>query len=137
MKKSVLLTLWGLLFAVCAGLGLIPQAEGALRLLMTGLSVAFFVPPACLLWLGRRSGDTASVTLVRNLSALSLLLTMTLLVVNFLSVFAGEWAGRFLYYLLVLVSSPMVCSGYWALSMFLWACLLTVSRKHLKNRKTE
>ena len=28
---------------------------------------------------------------------------------------------------LIVVSSSMVCSGYWALSLFLWACLLMVS----------
>ena len=34
---------------------------------------------------------------------------------------------------LIVVSSPMVCSGYWALSLFLWACLLMVSHSLLKK----
>jgi len=32
-----------------------------------------------------------------------------------------------LHIMLVIVSSPMVCSGNWALSLFLWACLLVAS----------
>jgi hypothetical protein len=133
MKKSVLLTLWGLLFVLCAGLGFVPREGGFAGLLLTALSVAFFVPPACLLRQAKMAGDRGILKLIRNLSAVSLLLTLVLLVGNFLSVFAGEWAGEFLYCLLVLVSSPMVCSGYWALSLFLWACLLIVSRQLLKK----
>ena len=34
---------------------------------------------------------------------------------------------------LIVVSSPMVCSGYWALSLFLWACLLMVSHSLVKK----
>ena len=133
MKKTVVLTLWGALFVLCAGLGLIPQPEGFGRVLLTMLSVAFFIPPSWLLHQAKMSGDASVLKLIRNLSALSLGLTALLLVGNFLSVFAGAWAGSFLYYMLVLVSSPMVCSGFWALSLFLWACLLTVSRKLLKK----
>ena len=35
--------------------------------------------------------------------------------------------GLVLHYVLTIVSSPMICSGHWAMSLFLWACLLMVS----------
>ena len=38
-----------------------------------------------------------------------------------------------LFAVLIVVSSPMVCSGYWALSLFLWACLLIVSHSLLRK----
>ena len=41
--------------------------------------------------------------------------------------------GNALFGVLIVVSSPMVCSGYWALSLFLWACLLMVSHSLVKK----
>lgn len=134
MKKTVLLSIWGIGYAVCAVLGFLPEPEGALAVLMSILSVLFFLPPFLLLYLSDRSGDQHCIALIRNLSALSLLVTVVVLVLNFMSAMGGEFLGNVLYYLLVIVSSPMICSGYWALSLFLWACLLTWSRKLLKKK---
>lgn len=134
MKKSVLLSAWAAAFALCAGLGFLPEPSGAAAGVMTLLSVLFFVPPFVLLRQSDRSGDRGTIVLVRNLSALSLLLTVVVLVLNFVSVLGGEFLGNVLYYLLVIVSSPMICCRYWALSLFLWACLLTWSRKLLKKK---
>ena len=133
MKKNVLLPLWGGLFVLCAALGMIPEPEGGVSSLLTVLSVAFFVPPAILLYQAGKTSDVYTVTLIRNLSALSLALTAVVLILNFLCATGGAFMGNVLHYLLVIVSAPMICSGYWALSLFLWACLLTVSRKMLKQ----
>ena len=102
--------------------------------LLTLLSVAFFIPPAVLLYRADQEKDNNTLQLIRNFSALSLLLTMVLLIVNLLSAFRSEWLGNVVHAVLVMVSSPMVCSGYWALSLFLWACLLVVSLKLLKKK---
>ena len=67
MNKKVLFVLWGVLFILCAGLGFMPEPQGALKILMTALSVLFFLPPAVLLY--RSDRDTS--LLIRNLSALS------------------------------------------------------------------
>lgn len=131
MNKNTLYALWGGLFILCAGLGFIPQPNAAVQLLMTALSLLFFLPPTLLLHWHR---DAATVMLVRNLSALSLLATLVLLVLNFLFALSSEVIGNVLHYALIIVSSPMVCSGYWVLSLFLWACLLTISRKILKKK---
>lgn len=135
MKKSMLYMLWAGLFIICAGLGFIPNPTGAGRVLMTLLSVAFFAPPAVLLYRANREKDIRTLELIRNFSALSLLLTMILLIVNLLSAFRSEWLGNVVHGVLVMVSSPMVCSGYWALSLFLWACLLVVSVELLKKKR--
>lgn len=62
--------------------------------------------------------------MIRNLSALSLGATAVLVIANILSAFGSPALGLFLHGMLTIVSAPMLCSGYWALSLFLWASLL-------------
>ena len=81
MKKKALYVLWGVLFALCAGLGFVPAPEGVLKWLCTGLSVLFFVPPMLL----ARSGDRETRLLVRSLALAALVLAAVLLVLNILS----------------------------------------------------
>ena len=128
MKNTHLYAIWAVLFIICAGLGFIPEAAGFGRFVLTLLSLLFFVPPAVLLY----QGDRETVKLIRNLSALSLLVTAVTLICNFLSALGSQLLGNILHGVLVIVSVPMVCSGYWALSLFLWACLLMVSLQKLK-----
>ena len=135
MNQKFLFTLWGGLFIVCAAMGFIPDPAGVGRVLLTLLSIAFFVPPALALYQAIQAGDQPVLRLIRNLSALSLCLTLVLLVLNFLSALRSETLGDILYNILTIVSSPMVCSGYWVLSLFLWACLLMVSLKGLRKKK--
>lgn len=133
MKKSTLFALWGGLFILCAGLGFIPEPEGLLGSVLTCLSVLFFLPPALLYWRAHREGDKNTLKLLRNLSAASLLATVALLIANFLSLAAPELLGNLLYTVFIIVTAPMVCSGYWLLPLFLWACLLIVCQKALKK----
>ncbi|MBQ7800928.1 MAG: hypothetical protein IJ375_01230 [Oscillospiraceae bacterium] len=134
MNKKILFALWGGLFALCAGLGFIPEPTGFLKFLLAALSVGFFVPGFLLLRECGKTGDRHTLQLVRNLSALSLAVTLALLIANFLSVLGSETLGSILYYMLVIVSSPMVCGQYWVLSLFLWACLMIASGKALKKK---
>ena len=129
MKRKILFALWGCLFSLCAGLGFIPEPEGTLQIFMTTASLLTFLPPAVLLY----RGDTADTKLIRNLSALSLGLTLVLVILNFLTVLSSEALGSLLHYMLVTVSSPMICSGHWAMSLFLWACLLVASVRRLRR----
>ena len=135
MKKSALFALWGGLFVLCAALGFLRSPSPAMQILMTLLSVAFFVPAAVLLYRAGKSGDRATALLIRNLSAASLALTAALLIATFLAVLAPAWLGDLLHILLAVLSTPMICSGYWALSLFLWACLLIGSMTLLKEKK--
>lgn len=129
MRNKTLYAAWAVLFALCAGLGFIPEPQGFGKAVLVILSLAFFVPPFLLL----RQGSRNTRVLVRNLSALSLGLTLALLVLNFLSVQLPVAVGDMLYGMLVMVSSPMVCSQFWALSLFLWACLLFTAVSKLKQ----
>lgn len=139
MTKKTLYVLWGVLFILCAGLGFIPgfsaEVQTGVQMILTLLSVGFFVPPAWLLYRAGKERDAHTLKLVRNLSALSLGLTLLALVLNFLSVLSSQVLGNILYSILIMVSTPMVCSGYWVLSLFLWACLLMVSLSALKKHR--
>jgi len=133
MSIKQLFTLWGVMFIVCAGLGFIPEPHGILRGVLTVCALIFFLPGAMLLRLGQKRQDRHTLSLVRSLSVASLGLTLVLLVLNFLTALRSEALGDVLYYVLTIVSSPMVCSGYWALSLFLWACLLAGSVQCLRK----
>ncbi len=133
MNRKRLYALWAVLFSLCAGLGFIPAAGGLLQGMMTLLSLVSFLPPAALLYDARKTGHRDTAALIRNLSAASLGVTLGLLVLNFLLAMGSEFWGSVVYYLLVILSSPMVCSGYWAVSLFLWACLLVGSGQALKR----
>ena len=130
MNKKVLFVLWGVLFILCAGLGFVPEPQSAWKVAMTVLSVLFFLPPALLLW----QADRNTAMLIRNLSLLSLGVTLVVLILNFVLAVSSETLGNVLHYVLVVVSAPMICSGYWVLSLFLWACLLMVSLKKLRKK---
>lgn len=127
MKKSSLLALWGILYIICAGLGFIPEPEGGVRVLLLVISLLFFVPPAIVLYDAIRCGDIKTIRLIRLLSAASLGITLLLIILSILTAASGEAVGSVLNVLLVVLSAPMFCSNYWALSLFLWAALLTAS----------
>ena len=129
MNKTSYYTTWAGISILCAGLSFIPEPAGFLKFLMIALSLAFFLPPAMLLYRAKKERDVFTVKLIRNLSLASLALTAAVLIISVLSFLAPEWVGNFLHILLILVSVPMVCSQYWVLSLFCWACLLMVSLK--------
>ena len=134
MNKKLLFTLWGVLFGICAGLGFIHQPGTAVMILGYLFAFGFFGVGGFILWQARESRDRATITLVRNLSLASLITTSILLVANFLSVFASQGLGNFLHYVLIIVSSPMLCAPSWAVSLFLWACLMVASQNLLKKK---
>ena len=137
MSKKVLFSLWGGSFILCAGLGFIPgfsdTVGGGAQGVLTVLSVLFFLPPGLIVWNGAKTKDVHSLKLVRNLSALSLGLTLLVLILNMLAAVGSEILGNVLHGILIIVSTPMVLSGFWALSLFLWACLLLASGSMVKK----
>lgn len=128
MKKTVLFSLWGGLFVISAALGLADNTKAGLW-----VSILFFLPPSLLLYDAGKAGDKSAVLLIRNLAALSLGLTLVLLILNVVFAVRSQAVGNFLHGILGVVSTPMLASGYWALSLFLWACLLMVGRKLAKK----
>ena len=137
MKTKTLYALWGGMFALCAGLGFVPEPAGFLKFLLTVLALAFFIPPALLLHRAAKTRDRHIAALVRNLSAAWLAVTTVLLAANFLSLMGTTGLGDMLYVLLVIASAPMICGQSWVLILFGWACLLFTGGhilKMLKNR---
>ena len=129
MKKKTLYILWAALFALCAGLGFVSEPGEGMKALMFCATAAFFVTPAWLLWKGNRQ----DAYMIRNLSLASLALTAVMLIVNLLSVQSRPLVGDVLYAIMAVVSAPMLCSRFWALSLFCWACLMIVGWKKLRK----
>ena len=127
MKNKILYLIWGGLFILCALLGFIPELEGFLSVVLLITALLFFVPGGLLLYNAYRNKDLSTMAVIRTLSLVSLITTLIFLVLNFLSVEAGEAAGNLLYGFLIIFSTPMVCSQNWLISLFLWACLLMAS----------
>lgn len=134
MNQKILYALWGGLYILCAGLGFIPNPAGAGRIALILVALVFFLPGAVLLYRSGKAGDRKTARVVRNLSLASLGLTLVALVLNFLSPRMSAGMGDLLYGLLVIVSSPMVCSQHWFMSMFCWACLLMASLSRLRKK---
>lgn len=133
MTNTYLAIIWAALYIACAGLGFIAAPTGFLYGLCVIFSLLFFVPPVMLLYRGGKAKDIKSIRILRNLSILWLAVTMILLILNISSVYFSHSVGTILYYVLIVVTSPMVCSQYWLLPLFLWACLLVVSIQQLKQ----
>ena len=134
MNKKLLFILWAGLFVLCAALGFVSDPGVALKILMYLLSFGFFGLGGWILWQAKEQEDHATLILIRALSAASLVMTMMLLVINFLSVFSALWVGNLLHHMLVIVSAPMFCAPSWATSLFLWACLMVVSHNILTKK---
>ncbi len=137
MKKRNLYIAWGVLYIFCTVLGFIPAKEGGFFALCMLLSFGFFVPPAMLLYRSAKRGETGTIRLIRGLSATSLIATLILMVLNILSVGASAAVGNMLYYLMIVVSSPMICMRIQGISLFLWAVLLIVCTQELKKYKND
>ena len=136
MADSLLYVLWGGFYILSIVLGFIPEPEGFIRILVILLGALVFVPPAILLYRGTQA--PAKARLVRNISIISLSATLVLMIFNLFSIYWGELAGDFLYFLLAVVSAPMLCMQFKVVGMFGWACLLMTSLEVLRpGKKTE
>ena len=135
MKKTALYIAWFCLFLATVILGSVEPGSKAVKIVMIALSVAFFIPPGILLYQGISRGDRAQVVLLRYISAASLGVTFLLLIANFLSTGLSQGAGDFLYALLIILSAPMVCSQFWVISLFAWACILMTTIMYCPKKK--
>lgn len=135
MKDSKLYALWGVLYIFCGLLGFIREPNGFLMAVLVLFAVGFFIPGAVLLYRGYREQNPGKIKIIRNISLIWLVMTLVLLVANFLTAGAAEITGDLLYGFLVILSAPMYCGQFWIMSLFLWACLLMASLSCLKKRK--
>lgn len=134
MSKPIKLWIsWGCLYLLCTACGFINVPQGALQGLFFLFSLGFFIPGGMLLSHGMKTRDLRIVKTVRLISILSLSLTVLLIVLNFATARDSATVGAVMYWILIVVSSPMICSQVWVVSLFGWACLLMGSL--LKNKK--
>ena len=124
MKKVFLYWLWGFFYLLCAFISNVQSPTGGQRVALVILSLSFFIPPLLLLTDARKKEDKKTLFVLRLISILSLSLTLVALIVNIAAVNASETLSVVLHQVLIFASVPMICCGYYALSMFLWACLL-------------
>ena len=131
MKKSVVYAIWGVLYCICVGLGFVPNPEGFGKALLVISGLIFFLPPFYLLW----RADKKTVLTLRIISICALALALVLIVLNFMSVAWSAQMGLVMYVLLVMFTAPMACIQYWALSLFLWACILMITLRNRPGRR--
>lgn len=121
---------WAGMYLLCIGLGKLPNVEGLGKAALVVVAVLFFLPPGLLLYNGLRFQNKTLVKRIRRLCILSLSLTTLCLVAFFVIyiLFAAQLvapiAVNIIYYVLLVVSSPLFCGQYFFLSLFLWALLL-------------
>ena len=128
-KKTAIYILWAVLYCACVGCAFIPDPGAVGKGLLILLSLLFFAPPFYLVFRARKEESRKTLLALRLVSLGVLLLSMILLVLNFLSVYFSAHTGLVLYVLLVMFTPPMSCSQQWFLSLFLWACLWMLTRQ--------
>ena len=129
MKKISYKTLyiaWAVMFVLTAALGFaFPEVEnGWGRFGLALVAVLFFLPPGLVLDRAKAEGHRFHVRLVGFLALGSLLLTVVLLALTLISFIWSDVLANALYAALVIVSSPMICSNCYAISLFLWGTLI-------------
>ena len=135
MKDGKLYALWGVLYIFCGLLGFIREPNGFVTALLVLLAVGFFVPGAVLLYRGYKARNPGKIKAICAVSLVWLVMTLVLLVLNFLTAGATALAGDLLYGFLVILSAPMFCGQAWVLSLFLWACLFVAAQQQIKRDK--
>ena len=126
-KVGILYGIWAVMYVAAVLLSLLDNVQGGGLVLLNIYAFLFFIPGGILAYWAIREKCRIQLRLLRWVSGVSLGLTVALLVVTFLCVNASVQVGRILYSFLILVSAPMLISYNWAVSLFLWACLLVTT----------
>ena len=133
-KTKKLWMIWAAAYVICTVCAFFPVAQGALTGLFLLLSLGFFVPPGFLIYEAVQNRSPKTLKMIRNLSIISLSLTLLTILLNFVAFEASKAWGLVLYWLLILVSTPMVCAQVWVIGLFGWAMLLFTSLTYLRKK---
>lgn len=134
-KAGRIWLIWGVLYLICTACGFVPNPQGGWYGLFVLLSIAFFIPPGWLLYKAVQWRSSKIMKQVRLVSILSLSLSFVMILVNLLAIHASEAWGTALYWILIVVSAPMVCGQAWVIGLFGWACLLMASIMFAPKKK--
>ena len=126
--------IWAIAYVICTVCAFFPASNDAASGLFLLLSLGFFVPPAVLIYKGVTKKWPKILRVIRNLSIISLASTLVMILLNFVSIQLSEAWGVALYWILIVVSTPMICSQVWAVGLFGWAVLLFTCLNYLKKK---
>lgn len=115
------------MYVLCAGLGTITERNTLGHIALTVLSFAFFVPGILLLYDGITRDIKRLRVTVRVISLISLILTLSLIILNIVLIRSWQSIEFVLNDLLIFVSAPMFCVYWKWMGPFLWACLFVSS----------
>ncbi|MBE6925733.1 MAG: hypothetical protein E7461_02705 [Ruminococcaceae bacterium] len=135
-RKGKLALSWFGMYVLCTVFGFINTNNGFLQAIFALCAIGFFLPGGILLYEAVTDKDRKTVRWIRGISITSLVLTALLIILNALTIASGEAVGNRMNGLLIIVSTPMFASQMWALSLFLWACLLMGSF-YKKTKRTK
>ena len=131
MKKTVLYSIWGVLYCACVGFSFVSPTNAGGKAFLVILSLGFFVPPYILLFQAKKQENRKVIKTLRWISISVLVLAMILLALNILSVKFSAQTGLLVFVMLAMLAPPLACAQQFALCLFLWACLmmLTLQKK--------
>lgn len=130
-KHTILYIVWAVLYCACVGFSFVNPDNAGEKAFFVLFSVVFFVPPYILVFQAKKQENRKVIKTLRWISISVLALAMVLLVLNILSVKFSAEAGLLVFVLLAMFAPPLACGQQFALSLFLWACLmmLTLQKK--------
>ena len=126
-KNTILYIIWAVLYCACVGFSFISEPTAGERVFLIVLSAGFFVPPYALVYESIKKQDRKAIKTLRLICICVLVLALILLVLNILSVNYSARTGLVLYVLLAMFAPPLACAEQYALSLFLWACLMMLT----------
>ena len=126
-KNTILYIIWAVLYCACVGFSFAEPTNIGGKAFLIVLSVAFFVPPYVMAYQAQKKDDRKTIKTLRLICIGILVLALILLVLNILSVNYSARTGLVLYVLLAMFAPPLACADQYALSLFLWACLLMLT----------
>ena len=128
-KHTILYIVWAVLYCACVGFSFVDPDNAGEKAFLVLLSVGFFVPPYILVFRAKKQENRKTVKILRWICIGVLALSLVLLTLNILSVKFSSQTGLLLYVMLAMFAPPLACARQWALSLFLWACLMMLTRQ--------
>ena len=126
-KNTILYIVWAVLYCACVGFSFVSNRNLGGKIFLIGLNLVFYVPPFVLAIKALKEENRKALKTLRWISVSVLVLATVMLVLNILSVKFSARVGLIMYVLLAVLAPPLACAQQFALSLFLWACLLMLT----------
>ncbi len=126
-KNTILYIVWAVLYCACVGFSFVSHRNLGGKIFLMGLNLLFFVPPFVLVIRAAKEKNRKALKTLRLVCIVVLALSMILLSLNIMSVKMPTRAGTVLFVLLAILAPPLACANQWALSLFLWACVMMLT----------